>query len=189
MTRFDKRNKRSFEKDIKFGTMIEQFWMRKCLPEIINANIYKDFICVKDNGVDNTGKFTDKPNSSADFLIITKTDFFPLEIKWAPTKGKITLKKDNLISYVKQNADILLIYNNSNKQLKKPKHCDYAEHWRLIEDYMCDILWCIIPNSSIKEILKLKEQKIYYMGNKPGFIIKEQDFGKYFSLRNFINES
>lgn len=189
MTRFDKRNKESFSKDIKFGTMIEQFWMRKCLPEIIKADIYKDFVSLKDNGVDNSGEFTNNPTSSADFLIVTKTGSFPLEIKWAPTKGKITLKKNNLVSYLKQNADILLIYNNSNKELKKPKHYDYSEHWGLIEDNISDILWCIIPNSSIKEILKLKEQKIYYMGNKPGFIIKEQDFGKYFSLRNFTNES
>lgn len=189
MKRFDKRTKEAFAKDIKFGTMIEQFWMRKCLPEIIKHNLYPGFLSIKENGVDNTGEFQNRPNGNADFLVVTNTNEHPLEIKWAPTKGKITLKEQDLKNYVNQNADILLIYNNSNVSLRQPKHTNYSEHWSKILQFIEQIQWGIIYSSSIKSILKLTPEKIYYMGNKPGFIIKEKDFGQYFNLRNFTDES
>jgi hypothetical protein len=183
--RFDKRNKEDFARDIKFGTMLEQFWMRKCLPEIITNNIYKNFIKICCNGVDNTGSFQEKSNSAADFMVHTASEQHPLEVKWAPTKGKITLKMYDLISYEKQKADILLIYNGSSTSLKKPKNTEYSDHWELIQKHIEEIRWGIITNTSISSILKLKPQTIFYMGNKPGYIIPESDFPKYFELRRF----
>lgn len=163
--------------------------MRKCLPHIIKQNIYPHFLSIKENGVDNTGEFQKRSNGNADFLVVTETGEHPLEIKWAPTKGKITLKQQDLKNYLSQGADILLIYNNSDVSLRQPKHTNYSEHWDKILQFIDHIQWGIIYNSSIKNILELKPEKIYYMGNKPGFIIKEKNFDKYFTLRNFTNES
>lgn len=185
MKRFDNRDKETFSRDIKFGTMMEQLWMRKCLPEIIKHNIYPGFISLKDNGVDNTGEFQERSNGNADFIVTTNQGQHPLEVKWAPTKGKITLKLHDLTGYLNQGADILVIYNNSNVSLKQPTHTDYSQHWAIIEKYMDKIQWGIIYNSSIRKILELTPQKIFYMGGKQGFIINESAFHHYFILRNF----
>jgi len=185
MSRFDNRTIEQFKKDIKFGTMIENLWMKHSFDSIKKSNIYPDTVSYKENGIDNSGEYQKKSNGNADFIITGNKDHL-LEIKWCPTKGKVSFKNADLINYIKQSADILLIYNSGEETLKQPKDTDFDKHWDKIINNIKNIKWAIINTKSINNIVKKEKLiNIRYMGNKPGFIIYEKDFEKYFTLRNF----
>lgn len=188
--RFDNRSKEEFKKDIKFGTMIENFWMKRTIDSIKSSGIYPDVFSYRENGVGNDGEFVTKSNGNADFVLVRElepTDIVPLEIKWCPTKGKISLKLHDLKGYINQGADILLIYNNDTKTLKQPNHTDYNKHWKLINSNIQNIKWAIITCEQIQKMINDQPiVSIHYMGNKEGIILKESEFNKYFILNNFV---
>lgn len=183
--RFDNRTKEEFAKDIKFGTMIENKWMEYCFPFIKKSGLYTNLSSYKENGVDNTGEFQKKSNGNADFMLCGETET-PLEVKWCPTSGKISFKIADMLNYLKQQADILITYNMGFESLKQPKHADYEKHWKKILEDPSMLRWGIIkPKDLYKIMINERLQNIWYMGNKPGFILKEKKFSEYFKLRKF----
>lgn len=187
MGRFDGRDKDTFKKDIKYGTMLEKFWMDLVFCEMAGHKDFDGLISYCDNGVDNTGGFKKKSSGAADYkLTFAKRNYMPLEVKWCPTKGKATFKKHDLERYVEQNASILFIYNNNEKSLKKPKDRDYKSQQKLILEHIDNIFWGVIYTPNIEFILEdEKEEKIRYMGGKQGFIIPESRFDEYVELFKF----
>ena len=114
----------------------------------------------------------------------------PLEVKWVPTAGKLTLKENDLKAYEREEAAILFIYNSvkCNVNLKKPKDYDFDKHISRIEGKASDIKWGIMMPEKVTELLtKYRDQfePIWYMGNKSGIIIKQQDFSKFFNIHDW----
>ena len=118
--RFDNRSKATFKKDIKFGTAMETYFFDKWVQSCDDRDDISSYIC-RDNGVGNDGEYvaTGTNTSGADYMV----DYFdsengftnlPLEVKWVPTAGKLSLKINDLRAYQKENAGILFIYNSVN---------------------------------------------------------------------------
>lgn len=195
MKRKDFRTHEVFQKDLKFTTLLESFFMFMFVEEIekhYNCKVLE----LKDNGVDNTGSVKKQATGHADFKIVFQThgnaeqyelppvyDYI-LEVKFAPTKGKMVFKIDNLKSYIKEGARILLFYNNGEISLKKPKDYDLEKHKQFILANKEYLQWTIIECDKLTEMLKLPIETPYYMGNKPCVILKESDFSTYFKLIN-----
>lgn len=187
MNRFDKRNLDEFKKDIKFGTKIEKLLIQLFEKEMI-LNGYK--IDIEDYGTDNDGEYQSKPNTKADYKIhfqIAKEVYsFITDVKFCPTKGKATFKVADLQNYIRQNASMLLIYNNSSVSLKKPKNHDLTLHTIKIIQNIKNLSWGFINTESIKLMLDSYPHKpIPYMGNKLGIVVPEQDFKKICKLEPF----
>lgn len=187
MSRFDNRDKEQFARDIKFGTKIESFWIGVWQKEI---KLWPEFelLSIEDYGVDNTGGFVAKSNGNADYYIRYNRygSYFehPLEVKWAPSNDKATFKIQDLHNYVKQNASILLVYNTSEYNLKKPKDCQPTEHIETIKTCMDKIKWAIVDVASIKKILNDHTHfPVPYMGNKMGLILDPLNFKNYMTER------
>jgi len=195
-TRFDNRSKDTFKKDIKFSTMLEKYFFNKWLDIVENS----DTITVSfwsDNGCGNDGEFIAKGNTAgADYKISgclggqgldAELKDEPLEIKWVPTAGKFTLKENDLKAYVKEEANILFIYNSvrCGTDMRKPKDYDFDKHLRLIESKADQIKWGIMWSPRVKEFYNNAKEKalfkpISYMGGKYGVVLKQQDFSKWF---------
>lgn len=186
--RFDNRTKEEFCKDIAFGTKIEAFWIKVWIEELKNWPEYK-LLSVTDHGVDNSGKFVAQSNGNADFYIkyYHYGDFkeHPLEIKWAPSNDKATFKITDLNNYIKTNSSMLLIFNTSETNLKRPPSYNYQKHLDNIIDHMPQIKWGIIDPPNISRILnKHTHFPVPYMGNKMGLIVIPEDFSKYMVIRD-----
>ena len=104
-----------------------------------------------------------------------------------PTAGKFTLKENDLKAYVKEEANILFIYNSvrCGTDMRKPKDYDFDKHLRLIESKADQIKWGIMWSSRVKEFYNNAKEKalfkpISYMGGKYGVVLKQQDFSKWF---------
>ena len=185
--RFDHRDVNTFKKDIYFGTQMEKYffneWMGICQP--------LDYISVtnpRDNGVDNEGAFIAKGNTAgADYMVdlcyhALDIPDMPLEIKWVPTFGKLTLKVADLKAYIKEDAGILFIYPSEKAiDLKKPKDYNLTKHIAKIESISDILRWSLMSPGQVKHFLEYAEdnnkiQSIYYMGNKPGVILKQDRF-------------
>lgn len=185
VNRFDNRTVDRFKKDIKFGTMLEKYFFHKWLDI---AKVDDPNLTWEDNGCDNDGEFIASGNTAgADY----KVNDIPLEIKWVPTAGKFTLKRNNLKAYIKEDADILFIYNTGRARLKKPANYDLDRHIKLIEKNAFAIRWGIMKSSEVKRLYKEAEendlfQPIPYMGNKIGIILRSYDYHKYFEERDWV---
>ena len=108
--RFDNRSKATFKKDIKFGTAMETYFFDKWVQSCDDRDDISIYNC-RDNGVGNDGEYveTGTNTSGADYMV----DYFdseygftnlPLEVKWVPTAGKLSLKINDLKAYQKENA-------------------------------------------------------------------------------------
>ena len=186
MNRFDNRDKKQFKKDIKFGTLMEQYWIERFKE---SANFYIQEI--RNNGADNSGEFIESGKSTfgADYYL-TGDYNGPLEVKWAPTFGKITLKIKDIRAYKKEKAGILFVLpaKKLDVDLRKPKDHDFEKHIKRIEQHLTDIRWGIMmPQevASLEEKNKERIKPIKYMGNKMGIIIPESEFYQYFTLNKF----
>ena len=194
-TRFDNRSKGTFKKDIHFATKLEKYFFNKFVDICHNRDdIHIDNMA--DNGVDNDGKFVEGINTSgADYRVDIEylnciIEDHPLEIKWVPTAGKLTLKVADLKAYIRERASILFIYNtiNCGTNLKKPRDYNFEKHVKLIESKSDQIKWGIMFADDVKRFLEEKEdeiQPIFYMGNKKGIILEQKEFGQWFTEENW----
>lgn len=189
-SRFDKRSKKTFKQDIKFGTMLETYFFTKFIDICKSRDdIFVDN--VQNNGVDNNGEFVEsgKSTAGADYKIdinyrSLKRKNHPLEVKWIPTAGKLTLKLNDMKAYHKEGASILFIYNTkSGVNLKKPADYDFEKHIKRIEDQAEHIRWGVMYYCNVLPFMRehvLDIKPISYMGGKPGIVLKQEDFAEWF---------
>lgn len=188
--RFDNRSVSTFKKDIMFSTMLEKYFFNNWVSNV--NHVYTDLGYHVDtwenNGCGNDGEFIANGNTSgADY----KVNDVPLEVKWVPTAGKLTLKMNDMRAYSEEKAAILFIYNTGKVNLRKPKDYDLERHIELIEQNQSDIRWGVISSDNVEHCHKewLNEYKpIPYMGNKYGKIIESKDFNKYFVEREWTTK-
>lgn len=195
--RFDNRTVDTFKQDIYFATRLERYFFNKWL-DICKTIDYISVNNPRDNGVDNDGGFIESGKTSgADYLVdleynknITKD--MPLEIKWVPTYGKLSLKIGDLKSYIRDNAGILFIYLSEKTltNIRKPKDYNLANHIQKIESLSDIIRWGIMIPSKVKSLLTHAEEnnlieRISYMGYKPGIILRQNDFRNWFTEENW----
>lgn len=187
MSRQDNRSIETFKKDIKFGTMLEKFWI-ECLVESLRHNKEVSDIVLNNNGIDNSGEYVEKSTRDADYHLSFKAyrSFFSgkIEVKFAPTKGKVTFKKHDLEEYVKQNAYIYLIYNNGEETLKKPQDYDFEMHIEKILLNIENVKWAILEPKKIAKLIKnVEPEKIKYMGGKMGYILTPAEVESIFEIK------
>jgi len=190
-SRFDNRTKDTFKRDIKFGTLLENYWWNAWLDQLDDGVVENP----RDNGCGNDGEFIASGNTSgADFMADVKYDFrkrsdLPIEMKCVPTAGKFTLKENDLKAYIREGAAILFIYNSvrCGLDLRKPKDHDLDKHLVRIEGKLKagEIDWGLMFPSKVEEFYKHAKDNdlikpIYYMGNKPGVVMVQNEFDTWF---------
>lgn len=198
--RFDNRSVDTFKQQIKFSTLLESYffyqWIDRCKAS-------KD-VCIanpKDNGIDNTGEFIESGKTSgADYMIDIKYRSknirnLPIEIKWVPTYGKLTLKVGDLKGYIRERAAILFVYNSSklDVDLRIPKDYDIQKHIVKIESISKQLRWGIMLPDDVCNLLDFASKNsmikpIHYMGGKPGIVINQSDFAKWFKEEQWTKE-
>lgn len=186
MSRMDNRDLETFKRDIKFSTLLEKFWM-----DSLVTTLKKDPIVVKaeyfNNGIDNSGEYVEKANKNADYNLLVATSegdtYDTLEVKFAPTKGKITFKHNDLLSYVKQKAHIYLIYNDGSVSLKKPKDYNIDRHIQMILNHIHYVKFTMLTPEKIQNFIKCNDPvKIPYMGFKMGYILTPKEIEDWFGI-------
>jgi len=195
--RFDNRSKSEFKKDIAFGTAVEKYFWNGFLTQLDLYGI--PYSNAANNGVDNDGGYIESGNKTAgaDYRIsVAGKQNLPLEVKWVPTAGKLTLKKGDLIGYKREGAAILFIINMSRAgaNLRKPRDYDLDAHIKRIEGKKRDIMWGVMMPNKVDKLLhtcdthsgKLCWESISYMGGKTGVIIPDTDFTDWFKLRKWL---
>jgi hypothetical protein len=202
MSRFDHRTKQQFADDIYFATAIEKYfweaWVSLCSDK-------KDIMVTspRDNGVGNDGAFIASGDTSgADYMadidylnVITKDDH-PIEIKWVPTFGKVTLKKADVKAYLKEGCSILFIYpcKDTGINLRKPRNptkADIPQHIEKIESVADSLRWGLLTPEGLSKLNDFAEKKgwqqIRYMGNKHGVVIPHKSFTDYWCEEKWSN--
>ena len=190
--RFDNRSKGTFMKDVKFGTAMEKYFFHKWM-EVAKSQGFQ-ILRYSNNGVDNDGEYIEEgiDTSGADYNVSMSYENIsvanlPLEVKWVPTSGKLTLKKNDLKSYQRERAAILFILNMGGARLKKPADYDIDKHIQRIENASRDIYWGIMMPDMVTKVLKTEDRfgPISYMGNKIGIIIEEFEYPSLMNIRKF----
>jgi len=198
MTRRDGRDLDKFKRDIYIGTKIEEFWFNRWISLCSKLN-YINVSSPRSNGVDNTGEYVEdgRKTSGADYMVDIEyhslsIENMPIEIKWAPTYGKLTLKIGDLRGYVRERAGILFIYPSEETiTLRQPRdyHKDpeilIQRHIEKIESCIDVLRWSIMPPNQVENFLTDAEdhgkiEKIKYMGFKPGIILPTSEFKDWF---------
>jgi hypothetical protein len=197
--RFDNRSIDTFKQQIKFSTMLENYfffkWIENCNSKRISVKNPRN------NGVDNTGEFVEKGKTSgADYIVDLKYNScpindMPIEIKWVPTYGKLTLKVGDLKAYIREKAAILFIYPSEkiNLDLKIPKDYDLDKHISKIESIKDKLRWGIMTPVTVKDFFDyaIKNnmiQPIHYMGGKPGVVLNQSVFSEWFEEELWVNK-
>ena len=197
-SRFDNRSVSTFKKDIYFSTKLEKYFFNKWL-EICESTDTIKVDNPRDNGVGNDGRFIAKGNTAgAGYMVDIKCDSFlakdhPIEIKWVPTAGKFTLKENDLKAYIRERASILFIFNSvrCGTDMRKPKDHNFEKHVKLIESKRDQIKWGIMWFPEVEEFYKhAKDNELFrpinYMGGKQGIVLKDNDFDKWFKVREWV---
>ena len=197
--RFDNRSIDEFKKQIKFSTLLESYffngWIEACKnnKEVSPSN-------PRNNGVDNSGEFIESGNTAgADYLVDLQygnADMkdLPLEVKWVPSYGKLTLKENDLKAYIRESAGILFIYSSEkiNIDMRLPKNnYDFDGHIKKIESIQDKLQWGIMFPENVRNILDKfrasgRIKPIYYMGNKPGIVLQQSEFSDWFKEEPWI---
>ena len=197
--RFDNRSIDEFKKQIKFSTLLESYffngWIEACKnnKEVTPLN-------PRNNGVDNSGEFIESGNTAgADYLVDlqygnTNMKDLPLEVKWVPSYGKLTLKENDLKAYIRESAGILFIYSSEkiNIDMRLPKNnYDFDGHIKKIESIQDKLRWGIMFPENVRNILDKfrasgRIKPIYYMGNKPGIVLQQSEFSDWFKEEPWI---
>lgn len=193
MSRFDHRDIDTFKKDIYFATNLEKYFFNKWVS-ICKSRKDISIKNPRDNGVDNDGGFIEKGvTAGADYMVdVCYSDLdiknMPLEVKWVPMYGKLTLKTNDLKGYIREKAGILFIYHSQKSKLdfRKPKDYDLTKHIQMIESTSETLRWGIMYPDIVKGFLQDAEdsnkvEKIPYMGYKPGVILKQNEFKFWFN--------
>jgi hypothetical protein len=192
--RFDNRSIDTFKKQIKFSTLLESYFFNRWIKTCENLE-YIEISNPRNNGVDNSGEFIESGNTAgADYLVDLKykdidVKDMPLEVKWVPTYGKLTLKENDLKAYIRESAGILFIYSSEklNIDMRLPKSdYDFDGHIKKIESIEDKIRWGIMFPKSVRNLLDNfrnsgRIKAIYYMGNKPGIVLQQSQFTNWFS--------
>lgn len=189
MNRRDGRSVDEFSSHIKFTTEVESRLMAAWAE---SSNSKCDWY--QDNGVDNGGGYVPdgSDTSPVDFIASVSGLETLLELKFAPTRGKITLKTADLKNYIRQWASVLLIINTSETSLRVPKDRDIKKHWKLIVNHLNGnkLRWAIIDPHTLGKMLKDEpEIQIPYMGYKPGIVVPETRYALYFKGKKFLRKS
>lgn len=197
--RFDNRSLDTFKSHIKFSTKLENYFFNRWLDICDNLD-YVKVSNPRDNGVDNTGEFIESGKTSgADYMVDLKYNNedlvdMPIEIKWVPTYGKLTLKQGDLKAYVREKAGILFIYNTSKTglDLRLPKDYDLEKHINLIKSIEHQLNWGIMSPKQVEYFLDFstkhgKIKSIHYMGGKPGVVLNQIEFKKWFVEEPWID--
>ena len=190
MSRFDNRSKEQFKKDVYFGTMIEKLFMDLFIDSCRKKQDV-EILHYYDHGVANDGSFIEEGvnTSGADYMLENfkyRDDWYdklPLEVKWVPTYGKLTLKLGDLKAYQREKAAILFLYTTKKLDLKKPANHNLEKHKMKILANCKYINWGIMMPRTVDFILNTCQDDIKpipYMGNKPGIIIPQSQFGSFF---------
>lgn len=197
--RFDNRSIDEFKKQIKFSTLLESYffngWIEACKnnKEVSPSN-------PRNNGVDNSGEFIESGNTAgADYLVDLQygnADMkdLPLEVKWVPSYGKLTLKENDLKAYIRESAGILFIYSSEkiNIDMRLPKNnYDFDGHIKKIESIQDKLRCGIMFPENVRNILDKfrasgRIKPIYYMGNKPGIVLQQSEFSDWFKEEPWI---
>lgn len=193
--RFDNRSKDTFKKDIAFATRLEGYFFNEWIDRASNtSNIILE--SWGDNGCGNDGGFIQSGASTfgADFKVSMfysekHYEDLPLEMKWVPSAGKFTLKKNDLKAYAKENAAILFIYNSRScgLDMRKPRDYNWERHIKKIEGKAKDLKWGIMFPETVKKVLGLTNRfkPIQYMGGKIGIVIQSNEFDKFFDQHDW----
>lgn len=201
--RFDNRSVDTFKKDIKFATMLEKHFFYEWIDRILD-DPHIDVTSWDNNGCDNSGEFIASGNTAgADYRISGTLNYpdmpfkkvmkdWPIEVKWVPTAGKLTLKKHDLKAYVEEEASILFIYNSvrCNTDLRKPKDYNFENHIKLLKSKGQQFKWGIMWNWQVARFYDWLQSNdlfkpISYMGGKQGYALMQKDFGKWFKEHNW----
>jgi hypothetical protein len=125
--------------------------------------------------------------------VATKLVDEPLEIKWVPTAGKLTLKENDLKAYIREGASILFVYNSvkCGTDLRKPKDYDFDKHIKLLDSKSQQIKYGIMWHDQVKDFYNDAKENglvkpIFYMGNKPGVILKQEHYSKWFKEETWV---
>lgn len=191
--RFDNRTVDRFKEQIKFSTMLEGYFFNRWL-EVCNNLDYIFPENPRDNGIDNSGEFIEQGKTSgADYMVDLEYNNMhykdmPLEVKWVPTHGKLTLKAGDLKAYIKESAAILFIYNSKRLDidLRMPKDFNFNNHVEKLKSIEHQFKWAIMMPENVENLLKTfttqgRIKPIYYMGNKPGLVLTQPEFGIWFT--------
>ena len=191
MKRFDHRSKDKFCKDIKFSTSIETFLFKEFAKDCRKKGI--PIKNIRDNGADNSGEFVESGTFGADYKIDLKylgkvlTDH-PIEVKFVPTFGKLTLKLADVRAYIREKASILFFFTSEKVDLKKPKHYDAEKHIQKIKENLHLLRWGIMFHDDVVRFYEKNKggfKNIPYMGNKLGIVLDQGDFHKWFVPNKF----
>lgn len=191
--RFDFRDEKTFRMDIKFGTQLERYFFNKWVRIVQEMGVMR-LTSYENNGCDNEGEFICSGNTfGADYKFSGVTssgavlENEPLEVKWVPTAGKLTLKKADIEAYIKEDANILFIYNTvrDNVDLKKPKDYNMDSLIKRIESKEHDLRWGILWIQNVKRMyLEACDKKLFkpipYMGKKLGLVVPQKDYELWF---------
>lgn len=110
--RKDKRSLEQFKKDIIHSTIRERAILNRVLKPIYDQTGIP--LIIEDNGVDNTGEFTEEATTDADFKVGRLID-----VKYEdPNMQRFHLKVNQVQSYLKQNAVILFVMGFDTKTPK-----------------------------------------------------------------------
>ena len=202
--RFDNRSVNTFKKDIKFGTQLERYFFLEWIDRMLNEKGLH-IESWGDNGCGNDGEFIASGNTAgADYKISGIMNYmdmpakrvmkdWPMEVKWVPTAGKLTLKEADLKAYVKENANILFIYNTGRANLRKPQDYNLDNHIKRIEANASDLKFGVMWHWIVKNLYKEAKRKGLfepspYMGGKSGIIIPSKNFKWYFRERQWTTQ-
>lgn len=142
MSRFDYRTKEQFKKDIHECTKIEGTLMKMYVQWLnsVRDQSSAEYTYV-DNGIDNSGKFVERPDSRADFILKRAgVRNKKIDIKFARKNVKtFHLKVNHIMQYIQ---DDVCVVNFIGAASDNPK-------------------FCIIPPSELSEWLKHGERVEY----------------------------
>lgn len=163
--RRDNRTLEEFQSDIKFRTAKEKFLIELYGTEM--RHLGHD-IAIFNNGVDNTGKFTHKANTNADYKIVINNNKVLLEVKNSPVSSKWTFKVHNLKAYAKTSTYILVFWGTGYIDRNPAKINIKSTRFGIISPFLIE--------SILETYQHYKEPKF---GNKVCVQIPAKDFEKW----------
>ena len=146
------------------------------------------------NGVDNNGDYieTGINTSGADFWSTFRYGNWiyrkrPIEVKFASSPGKLTLKSNDLRAYEKEGANILFVYVKDGERIKRPDDRNVMKYLSTIKSNVSRLRWGMMDNNSIKDVYStIEEEPISYMGGKLGYVIREFAYDQFFNEEQFV---
>lgn len=170
--RFDSRTREQFTEDIRVYTRREGKLFSLFVEELKFLGLDPR---VSDHGVDNSGDFVEKPTRAADFRVTFGGQHYLCELKIAPSKKYATFKIEDLRSYIRQGAYILLF-------LSPRQFLDRSEESLSREREF--LLWDLVSPDIIARILAERPHFHFAgLGGKLSVQVPQKEFSTYFNFR------